>query len=104
MHNFVYLAQRHSHEFSCEPNFGGGVPLWLRQCPLGPFKSAYGAQLLVDYYSEWALRCAVDVECRCIACFLRIRGKCTSRPNRHASVSREELRVNVFNCIVCVYV
>jgi len=24
MHNFVYLAQRRSHEFSCEPNFGGG--------------------------------------------------------------------------------
>jgi len=30
MHNFVYLAQRRSHEFSCEPNFGG-VPPWLRQ-------------------------------------------------------------------------
>ena len=27
MHNFVYLAQRRSQEFSCEPNFGGkGVP------------------------------------------------------------------------------
>jgi len=26
MQNFVYLAQRHSQEFSCEPNFGGGVP------------------------------------------------------------------------------
>jgi len=26
MHNFVYLAQRRSQEFSCEPNFeGGGV-------------------------------------------------------------------------------
>jgi len=24
MHNFVYLAQRRSLEFSCEPNFGGG--------------------------------------------------------------------------------
>ena len=24
MHNFVYLAQRRSQEFSCEPNFGGG--------------------------------------------------------------------------------
>ena len=23
MHNFVYLAQRLSQEFSCEPNFGG---------------------------------------------------------------------------------
>ena len=23
MHNFVYLAQRRSQEFSCEPNFGG---------------------------------------------------------------------------------
>jgi len=26
MHNFVYLAQRRSQEFSCEPNFVGGVP------------------------------------------------------------------------------
>ena len=27
MHNFVYLAQRRSQEFFCEPNFGGkGVP------------------------------------------------------------------------------
>ena len=25
MHNFVYLAKRRSQEFSCEPNFGGGV-------------------------------------------------------------------------------
>ena len=24
MHNFVYLAQRRSQEFSCEPNFWGG--------------------------------------------------------------------------------
>ena len=24
MHNFVYLAQRRSQEFSCEPNYGGG--------------------------------------------------------------------------------
>jgi len=35
MHNFVYLAQRRSQEFSCEPNFWGGVspPPWLRQWP-----------------------------------------------------------------------
>ena len=26
MHNFVYLAQRRSQEFSCEPNYFGGVP------------------------------------------------------------------------------
>jgi len=32
MHNFVYLAQRRSQEFSCEPNFGGGYPPWLRHC------------------------------------------------------------------------
>ena len=25
MYNFVYLAQRRSQEFSCEPNFGGGA-------------------------------------------------------------------------------
>ena len=32
MHNFVYLAQRRSEEFSCERNFGGGAsPPWLRQ-------------------------------------------------------------------------
>ena len=34
MHNFVYLAQRRSEEFSCEPNFGGRAPApppWLRQ-------------------------------------------------------------------------
>ena len=36
MHNFVYLAQQRSQEFSCEPDFGGGVPpgpppRWLRQ-------------------------------------------------------------------------
>ena len=54
--------------FFVNPISGGGRAPWLRQCPLGPFKSAYGAQLLVDYYSEWALRCAVDVECSCIAC------------------------------------
>jgi len=29
MHNFVYLAQRRSQEFSCEPNFGGGEPVLL---------------------------------------------------------------------------
>jgi len=36
MHNFVYLAQRRSREFSCEPNFGGRDPCppWLRQWPL----------------------------------------------------------------------
>jgi len=28
MHNFVYLAQRRSQEFSCEPNFRG-APLPL---------------------------------------------------------------------------
>ena len=27
MHNFVYLAQRRSQEFSCEPNFGVPLPL-----------------------------------------------------------------------------
>jgi len=27
MHDFAYLAQRRSQEFSCEPNFGGGAPL-----------------------------------------------------------------------------
>ena len=36
MHNFfVYLAQRRSQEFCCEPNFGGACPRppsWLRQC------------------------------------------------------------------------
>jgi len=26
MHNFVYLAQRRSQEFSCEPNFAGATP------------------------------------------------------------------------------
>jgi len=26
MHNFVYLAQRRSQKFSCEPNFGGPGP------------------------------------------------------------------------------
>ena len=26
MHNFVYLAQRLSQEFSCEPNYGGRAP------------------------------------------------------------------------------
>ena len=25
MHNFVYLAQRRSQKFSCDPNFGGGA-------------------------------------------------------------------------------
>jgi len=35
MHNFVYLAQRHSQKFSCKPNFfwGGRAPApWLRHC------------------------------------------------------------------------
>jgi len=31
MHNFVYLAQPRSQEFSCEPNFGRAPPPWLRQ-------------------------------------------------------------------------
>jgi len=33
----VYLAQRHSQEFSCEPNFGGcpPPPPWLRQWAVG---------------------------------------------------------------------
>jgi len=31
MHNFVYLAQRRSQEFSCELNFGGGA------CPPAPW-------------------------------------------------------------------
>jgi len=30
MHNFVYLAQLRSQEFSCERNFGGGRAPWLR--------------------------------------------------------------------------
>ena len=32
MHNFVYLAQRRSQEFSCKPNFGACPPAspWLR--------------------------------------------------------------------------
>jgi len=31
MHNFVYLAQRRSEKFSCEPNYGGGLlPLAAR--------------------------------------------------------------------------
>jgi len=32
MHNFMYLAQRRSQEFSCEPNLGGRAPRapWLR--------------------------------------------------------------------------
>jgi len=29
MHDFAYLAQRRSQEFSCEPSFGGAPP-WLR--------------------------------------------------------------------------
>jgi len=40
MHNFVYLAQRRSQEFSCEPNFGGRAPRpspWLRHCALVPY-------------------------------------------------------------------
>jgi len=38
MHNFVYLAQRRSQKFSCEPNFRGGqgacppASPWLRHC------------------------------------------------------------------------
>ena len=33
MHSFVYLAQRRSQEFVCEPNFwGGGVPPGLPGC------------------------------------------------------------------------
>ena len=36
MHNFVYLAQRRSQEFSCEPNFGGGgVPPAPPGCATG---------------------------------------------------------------------
>jgi len=32
MHNFVYLAQRRSQEFSCEPNSGGGRAPALPLC------------------------------------------------------------------------
>jgi len=35
MHNFVYLAQLRSQEFSCEPNFGGGrAPAPLLAAPV----------------------------------------------------------------------
>ena len=34
MHNFVYLAQRRSQEFSCEPNFGGRDPCPLLAAPV----------------------------------------------------------------------
>jgi len=43
MHNFVYLAQRRSQEFYCEPNFGGRAPRpWLRQCSEAGLKCGCG--------------------------------------------------------------
>ena len=54
MHNLVYLAQRRSQEFSCEPNFGvGGVPpvvywgytrVYAVYQPPGYFDSVYSPQ------------------------------------------------------------
>ena len=47
MHNFVYLAQKRSQEFSCEPNFGGGgVP--TEPSPLG-CASASGGNNINDF-------------------------------------------------------
>jgi len=48
MHNFVYLAQRRSQEFSCEPNFGGGGA-----CPPAPSLAAplYYTVIRVSYIS-----------------------------------------------------
>ena len=41
MHNFVYLAQRRSQKFSCEPNFGGGA------CPRPPPLAAPVSRLVI---------------------------------------------------------
>ena len=46
MHNFVYLAQKRSQEFSCEPNFGGGRA--HRALPLG-CASASGGNNINDF-------------------------------------------------------
>ena len=46
MHNFVYLAQWHSQEFSCEPNFGGGA------CPRPPL-AAPVFMVNVDLSAGW---------------------------------------------------
>ena len=35
MHNYVYLAQRRSQEFSCVPNFGGRPPGPFAGCAAG---------------------------------------------------------------------
>ena len=53
MHNFLYLAQRRSQEFSCEPNFGGPPP------PLGCATAAETATQLPPVtittgpFSDW---------------------------------------------------
>ena len=52
MHNFVYLAQRRSQEFSCKPIFGGGsvpsaslaVPVALRVLKSGTIVPVFLAQ------------------------------------------------------------
>jgi len=44
---FVYLAQRRSQEFCCEPNFGGACPRpppsWLRQCVCPIYRRLHAA-------------------------------------------------------------
>ena len=72
MHNFVYLAQRRSQEFFCEPNFGG-VPFrggggrapapWLHHCIYVDFNltlvhgtQLYGGIYMCVSYSEQTAR------------------------------------------------
>jgi len=50
MHNLVYLGQRRSQEFSCEPNFGGGgVP--------PPPGCATGLELFQGHTDVFSARC-----------------------------------------------
>jgi len=51
MHNFVYLAQRRSQEFSCEPNF-----FWGGACPRHPPGCATGQKFSESKFLSITLR------------------------------------------------
>jgi len=62
MHNFVYLAQRRSQQFLCEPNFGGGgasppfplaAPLGRRNHVLGGVAYWRRLAITMNRYLQW---------------------------------------------------
>jgi len=77
MYNFVYLAQRRSQEFSCEPNFGGvpsaplgcasGLNFFLTQWKEAPMpKPSSPSDNDFEQYRTSSIRSAVSTELRLV--------------------------------------